>query len=271
MKIPVMGSGAVGGYFGARLALGGADVTFVARCAHAAMRARGLTLETPQGPLHARDIRVVERAAEAPILDLVLLAVKLRDTDSAIDQIKNRVGAKTAVISLQNGVPKEESLAHAFAREQLLGGAAYVATRISRPGVIAQTGTMQRLQFGAYDGSRSVRAAALLQACVAGGINAEIVDDIRRVLWERCVFLSALSGATATIRKPIGPIRSHPRTRAFPLDLMREVVAVGRAHQASSVLRTAEFALGPKGPLRRPWRPCGLLASTCRPTTPNSA
>ena len=231
MKILVMGSGGVGGYFGARLALGGADVTFVARGAHlAAMRAHGLTLETPAGPVHAADIKVVERASEAAQPDFVLLAVKLWDTDSALEQIRPIVGPHTTLISLQNGVLKEATLARAFAREQLMGGVVYVATRIARPGVIQQTGPMQRMQFGEYDGKRSARAEALLQACLKGGINAEIANDIVRVLWEKYVFLAALSAATTAIRKPIGPIRSHPQTRAFFLDLMREVVAVGRAH-----------------------------------------
>jgi 2-dehydropantoate 2-reductase len=231
MQILVMGSGGVGGYFGARLALGGADVTFVARGAHlAAMRARGLTLETPAGPVHAANIKVVERASDAAAPDFVLLAVKLWDTDSAIEQIRPIVGPHTTVISLQNGVLKEATLARAFAREQLMGGVVYVATRIASPGVIQQTGPMQRMQFGEYDGKRSVRTEALLQACLKGGINAEMADDIVRVLWEKYVFLAALSAATTAMRKPIGPIRSHPQTRAFFLDLMREVVAVGRAH-----------------------------------------
>ena len=231
MKILIMGSGGVGGYFGARLVLGGADVTFVARGAHgAAMREHGLTLDTPQGPLQAARIKIVERAGDAAPPDMVLLAVKLWDTEDALQQIKPVVGPHTTVISLQNGVLKEDQLAKVFAREQLMGGVAYVATRIARPGVIQQTGPMQRLQFGEYDGRRSARAEALLQACVKGGINAELVDDIRRVVWEKYVFLAALSGATTTMRKTIGPIRSNPQTRAFFLDLMREVVAVGRAH-----------------------------------------
>ena len=231
MKILVMGSGGVGGYFGARLALGGADVTFVARGAHlAAMQSQGLTLETPAGPVHAADIKVVEKASDAAPPDFVLLAVKLWDTDSALEQIRPIVGPHTTVISLQNGVLKEATLAQAFAREQLMGGVAYVATRIASPGVIRQTGPMQRMQFGEYDGKRSARAEALLQACLKGGINAEIADDIVRVLWEKYVFLAALSAATTAIRKPIGAIRGHPQTRAFFLDLMREVVAVGRAH-----------------------------------------
>ncbi|MFZ2651447.1 MAG: 2-dehydropantoate 2-reductase [Burkholderiaceae bacterium] len=230
MKIVMMGSGGVGGYFGARLALGGADVTFVARGAHlAAMRDKGLLLDTPQGAVQVPEIRVVEQARDAGVADFVLLAVKLWDTEQALQQIRPIVGPATTVISLQNGVHKEELLGQAFAPERLMGGVAYVAARIAQPGVIKQTGPMQRLQFGDYDAKRSARAQALLAACLKGGINAEIADDIRRVIWEKYVFLAALSGATTAIRKTIGPIRSHPQTRAFFLDLMREVVAVGRA------------------------------------------
>jgi 2-dehydropantoate 2-reductase len=244
MKILVMGSGGVGGYFGARLAQGGADVTFVARSGHAAaMRAQGLVVETPSGPIHLPIVQVVERAADAPVPDVVLLCVKLWDTEDALRQIAPVVGPATCVISLQNGVLKEDALAAAFPRHQLMGGVAYVATRISRPGVITQTGLMQRLQFGEYDGVRSPRAEALLKACLAGGINAEIADDIQRVLWEKYVFLAALSGATTTVRKTIGPIRSHPQTRAFLLDLMREVVAVGRAHGVKLPVDYAEQRL----------------------------
>jgi 2-dehydropantoate 2-reductase len=96
--------------------------------------------------------------------------------------------------------------------------------------VILQTGPMQRLLFGEFDGSRSARGEALLAACVAGGINAELSGNILREIWQKYVFLVALSGTTTTIRKPLGPIRSNPQTRAFFLDVMREVVAVGRAH-----------------------------------------
>jgi 2-dehydropantoate 2-reductase len=89
---------------------------------------------------------------------------------------------------------------------------------------------MQRLIFGEFDGARSARAEALLEACLKGGIKAEISPDIRRDIWQKFVFLVGLSGTTTTMRLPIGPIRSNPQTRAFLLDVMREVVAVGRAH-----------------------------------------
>ncbi|MFL6693588.1 MAG: ketopantoate reductase family protein, partial [Ramlibacter sp.] len=139
-------------------------------------------------------------------------------------------GATTTVISFQNGVLKDQSLRAAFDAKQIMGGVGYVATTIASPGVIRQTGPMQRLVFGEFDGSRSPRGLAFLEACLAGGIKAELSDHILREIWQKYVFLVGLSGTTTTMRKRIGAIRSNPQTRAFLLDLMREVVAVGRAH-----------------------------------------
>jgi len=114
--------------------------------------------------------------------------------------------------------------------QAIMGGVAYVGTNISRPGVIAQKGPMQRLVFGEFDGSRTPRAEAFLAACQRGGINAEISADVRREIWQKFIFLASMAAATAATRKPLGPVRSNPMTRQFFLDLMREVAAVGRAH-----------------------------------------
>jgi 2-dehydropantoate 2-reductase len=111
-----------------------------------------------------------------------------------------------------------------------MGGVGYIGSMVVRPGVIHHTGTMQKLAFGEYDGSRSPRAVALLDACVRGGIEAEISADVRRAIWEKFVFLVGLSATTTAMRATLGPIRSDHQTRAFLLDVMREVVAVGRAH-----------------------------------------
>jgi hypothetical protein len=120
-----------------------------------------------------------------------------------------------------------------------MGGVCYVAATIDRPGVIRQTGAMQRLMFGEHDGSRSARAGTFLAACRAGGVNGELAADVRREIRQKFVFLAGLSGCTATIRWPIGPIRTNPRTRAFFLDVMREVVAVGRAQGVPTPLNRA--------------------------------
>jgi 2-dehydropantoate 2-reductase len=231
MKIAVMGSGGLGGYFGGRLAKGGADVTFIARGAHlAAMQEQGLRIEGPES-IHIPQVKAVNDPAAVGVADLVIFAVKLWDTEEALRLIAPMVGAHTSIVSFQNGVLKDEYLRAAYDPAQIMGGVGYVATTIDRPGVIRQTGPMQRLIFGEFDGSRSARAEALLEACLRGGINAEISSDIRRDIWQKYVFLVGLSGTTTTIRLPIGPIRTNPQTRAFLLDLMREVVAVGRAHE----------------------------------------
>jgi 2-dehydropantoate 2-reductase len=230
LRIAIMGSGGAGGYFGAKLVTGGADVAFIARGAHlAAMRDNGLTVESAHEPIRLPKVNVTDDPRSIGPVDIVLFAVKLWDTETAARSIEPIVGPDTGIISLQNGVQKDDVLRGIFGAPAVMGGAAYMATTIGRPGIIVQTGSVQRLVFGEYDGKRSKRAEALLAAARAGGINAEISDDIRRAVWEKYVFLVALSGATTSMRVPLGPIRSHPRTRQFALDLMREAVAVGRA------------------------------------------
>lgn len=230
MRIAIMGSGGLGGYFGALLCTGGADVHFIARGSHlAAMRAGGLRVEGPS-PIHVRSVTATDDPAEVGVVDFLLLCVKLWDTEAALQQMRPMVGAGTTIVSFQNGVLKDQYLRAAYVHSQLMGGVGYVATTIERPGVIRQTGPMQRLIFGEFDGSRSQRGEALLAACLAGGIKAELSENILREIWAKYVFLVGLSGTTTTMRKPIGPIRENHQARAFLLDVMREVVAVARAH-----------------------------------------
>jgi 2-dehydropantoate 2-reductase len=232
MKIAMMGSGGVGGFFGGRLAHAGYDVSFIARGAHlAAMRERGLTIENQQqGEIRVPKVQATDDPAQIGRVDLVIVSVKLWDTEAAAKQIKPLVGPETGVISLQNGVIKDDILRRVLGDAAVMGGVGYVATHISRPGVIHQTGTMQRIVLGEYDGRKSGRATFLHEALVRAGVNAELSDDVRRAIWEKYVFLVALSATTTTMRMPIGPIRENPQTRAFLRELIRENVAVGRAH-----------------------------------------
>ena len=230
MRIAFMGSGGLGGYFGARLCKGGADVHFIARGDHLqAMRSEGLRVEGPE-PIYIAHVNATDDPADVGVVDFVMIGVKLWDTEAALQQIRPMVGPDTAIISFQNGVLKDQSLRAVYDESRIMGGVGYVATTIDRPGVIRQTGPMQRLLFGEFDGSRSTRGEALLTACLAGGIKAEFSDNILREIWQKYVFLVGLSGTTTTIRKTIGPIRENAQTRAFLADVMREVVAVGRSH-----------------------------------------
>ena len=228
----MMGSGGVGGFFGGRLANAGYDVSFIARGAHLkAMRENGLTIESEaQGDIRVPKVHATDDPASLGPVDLVILSVKLWDTESAARSILPIVGPGTGVLSLQNGVIKDEILRSVLPESAVMGGVGYVATHISRPGVIHQVGTMQRIVVGEYDGRASERAKFLHEALVKAGVAAELSADVRKAIWEKYVFLVGLSATTATMRSTIGPIRENPQSRAFLLALMREVVAVGRAH-----------------------------------------
>jgi 2-dehydropantoate 2-reductase len=244
LKIAIMGSGGIGGYYGARLQAGGADVTFIARGEHLeAMRANGLALEGDRA-IHLPKVKATDDPATIGKVDMVIFSVKLRDTESAGRLIAPVIGPDTGIISLQNGVQKDEMLAPIVGREHLLGGAAYIGVSIARPGAIRKTGTMERLAFGEFDNTKSARAQAFFDACKAGDINVDIPADITLELWQKFVFLVAMSSITASMRSTIGPIRANPLTRQFAFDIMKEVVAVGRAHGVALPADFAEKRIG---------------------------
>jgi 2-dehydropantoate 2-reductase len=215
-------------------------VGFIARGAHlTALREHGLVVESQLGNVSLSKVSATDDPATQGPVDLVIISVKLWDTETAAHAISPIVGPATAVLSLQNGVQKDDVLRSVFGDRPILGGICYISATIARPGVISHTGTVQKIVFGEYDGQRSARAEAFLEACRRAGIDVELSLEIRKAIWEKFVFLVGLSAATTAIRLPIGPIRKDPRTRRFLLDIMREVVAVGRA---DGVALSAEYA-----------------------------
>jgi 2-dehydropantoate 2-reductase len=234
MKITIIGAGGVGGYFGAKLAKAGCEVGFVARGAHlAAIRQEGLRVESQLGDIHLPDVRVSDDPAAFAAPDYVFVCVKLWDTEAALRLLSKVIAPRTTLLSFQNGVQKDDLMRKIAGEKAVMGGVAYIGAGIARPGVIRHTGTMQKLAFGEFDGARSERAVALLDACSRAGIDAEISPDIRRAIWEKFVFIVGLSALTSTTRKSIGPVRSNPRSRALLLEAMKETVAVGRAQDVN--------------------------------------
>lgn len=230
MRIVILGSGGVGGYFGGRLAAAGADVIFVARGAQlAALRSNGLTIVSSRGNLHLARVRTAQSIAEIETADLVMICVKLWDTETVARSLVPIAQRGAAIVSFQNGVQKDDLLRKYLPADAVMGGVCYIAATISEPGVIGHTGSIQRLVFGEYGGRRSARGEAFLQACLKAGIDAELSDGIETPIWEKFVFLVGFSGTTARFGAPIGPIREDPEKRALLLEAMREVVSVGRA------------------------------------------
>ena len=228
LKIVVMGSGGVGGFFGARLAQAGSDVTFVARGSHlAAIRANGLRIDSKVAPTHIKPARCVEIAAEAGPVDAVMFCVKMGDTESAAAQIEPLVDTGATVFTFQNGVESADRVGAIVGAKHVVAGTAQIAAVIAEPGVIKHTGTMARMVFGEADGKPSPRTEAFLAACKAAGFDCVLSDDITRAVWMKFAMLASFSGMTTLTRGPIGPVRSNAQSRRLLEAAVREVVAVG--------------------------------------------
>ena len=229
MRIAAMGAGGVGGYFGARLQQARHDVVFFARGKHlAVLKDKGLTLKSPLGAAQLK-VQVFADPAETAPVDVVMFAVKLWDTESAAERLRPIVGPRTIVIPFQNGVESVDRLKKVLPEESILGGSAYIATRIAAPGVIEHIGTMAGLEFGALHSSQRAAAEAFLAACQGAGINAKMSEDIVRVIWQKFIFLVGLSGATALARVPLGTVRSDPELAWLFEQAMRETWRLARA------------------------------------------
>jgi 2-dehydropantoate 2-reductase len=230
MKIAIIGSGGVGGYFGARLAASGQDVTFIARGAHLqAMQKKGLKILSALGDLHLPEVKATSDTNVVGPVDVVMIGVKLWATEEAAAAAKPMIGENTVAVSFQNGVVAVDTLVPILGKEHVMGGVANIAALIEEPGVIRHNGTMANLFFGELDGKPSARAQALQVACKIANVQSELVSDINKTIWEKYVRLVTLSALTSLTRMPIGPIRADADTRALMQQVMEEVVAVGKA------------------------------------------
>ena len=230
MKIAVMGSGGVGGYFGARLAAAGNDVTFIARGAHlAAIRSQGLRVQSPLGDIHLHAVKASDNPATVGPVDFVLFATKLYDTQSAGEQCKALIGADTAVISFLNGVDSEEQLSRILGREFVVGGVARISAEIAAPGVIQHHSSFASIEFGELDGKRSNRMQKFLCAAQDSHIDAQLSDDINAAIWQKFIMLSSFSAITSVTRLATGPIRNSPESWKLMEAAARETGAVAQA------------------------------------------
>jgi 2-dehydropantoate 2-reductase len=229
VKLAVYGTGGVGGYFGGRLALAGVDVHLIARGEHLeALRTHGLKVSSVKGDFNV-DLPASDDPSDFGSCDYVLFSVKSFDTDAAAARLGPLIGDGTAVISFQNGVDNEERIARVIGDEHIMGGAAYIFSRIAAPGAIAHTGGPARIVFGEMDGSPSERAERFLDACRKADIDAELSEDIRQVLWDKFSFICAQAGMTAAVRLPIGEVRTVEESWAAFRRVVEEVCAVAAA------------------------------------------
>ncbi len=230
MKIVVMGTGGVGGYFGARLAAAGHDVGFVARGKHlAAIKSNGLKVLSEKGDVTIHPARASDTPGDLGIADIVLFCVKAYDTESAAELIKPVVGPDTGVIPFLNGIGHMEILERVLGPSHVMGGVANISALIEKPGVIRHFASMQILRVGEMDDAATPRIEAFRAACAEAGIDAPVPSSIQRELWQKFVMICTLAGANCLTRLPLGNCRSHPATRALMESLANETVAVAKA------------------------------------------
>jgi len=233
MRFAILGSGAVGGYFGAKLARSGQDVTFIARGAHLeAIRSRGLAIQSAQlGDFVARAPAESDTAKIGQV-DVAIVSVKAYDNATALPMLKPLISPETVVLTLQNGVDSVDDCAAIAGQTQVLGGTTYVATALEGPGLIVQTGVHRSIIFGEVFGDRAritPRVQAIAEVLAAADIQVTPVPDARVPIWDKFVYLAAFAGFTGASRLAIGHIWKHPHVREMFYACCREIAAIARA------------------------------------------
>ena len=225
-----MGAGAVGGYFGGLLSRAGHAVTFIARGVHlAAMRERGLVLETPNGRLAVDSVRFVEQPSEVGSCDVVLFAVKAYDIEAAAAPLKPLIDGGACAVSVLIGVDHQDRIASVLGAGSVLGGLAMMSGVMVERGRIRYTSAMSGLRFGETDGSMSERATAFRDACLGAGFSADLVSDIRATQWAKFVGIATNAALTSLFRLPAGYIYHDPDIIPMATRAFGEVAAVARA------------------------------------------
>ena len=246
MKIAIVGAGAVGGYFGARLAMDGHDVVFIARGdTLASLRAGGLRVDSILGDIVLPAVVATDDPTTVGQVDVVLLAVKSWQVAEATQVLRPLVNADTLILPLQNGVDSPRQLAEHFAKENVLGGMCKIGSRVLAPGRIEHFAIAPFVAFGYPDCRRSAAAEDLQSAFRAAGVTAELSPNVRVPMWEKFVLIAPWSGLGAVTRAPIGVLRELPKTRAMLITAMEEVAAVagaiGVGLSDDVVVRTVSF------------------------------
>jgi 2-dehydropantoate 2-reductase len=229
MRIAAMAAGAVGAYFGGRMAAAGHDVAFIARRAHLeALRKDGLKIESVHGDLHLPKVNATDDPKQVGPVDIVLFAVKLWDTEAAAELAKPMVGPDTRVITLQNGVDSYERVSAILGQEQSCPGTAYIAAVLGGPGVMRHTSKFATMRVGRMDGKPDAKLEAFVDAAKKAGSDIQPTDDMNRERWQKFIFLSSMAGVNCMTRLPIGKVLADPDTRGFYRKLMEECLAVGQ-------------------------------------------
>jgi 2-dehydropantoate 2-reductase len=246
MKILVMGTGGVGGYYGGLLAQQGNEVTFISRGAHLyAIRHEGLKVKSIHGDFTVFPANATEDPAKVEPVDLILFCVKTYNTDEAAESIRSAIGPQTVVMSVQNGIDAAERIGKVIGMDHVIGGATWLSAAVESPGVIRQISEFRRIVLGEMGGGQSERIQTIYEVLNNTGITVEISENIQKILWTKFVFIAAVSSIGSLTRLPIGDYRSVPEARHLLSGIMQEVESLARAQSIALdddvIAKTLEF------------------------------
>ena len=242
MRVAVMGAGAVGGYFGARLAASDIDVTFIARGEHLkAMRENGLRIKSIQGDLEIF-ANFASGSDQIIPVDLVLFAVKSQDTEAAARSLAPFMGQKTAILSLQNGVDNTDKIARLWGGDRSLAGVAYIAARVFAPGIIEHSGG-GRIILGALHAGGQENARNAHSILTRAKISCDISSDIRADLWKKLAWNAPFCALSCLLHMTVGDISGSPSLEAVIRGCIEEVREAARCVGVDLASSTAQEAL----------------------------
>ncbi len=245
MRILVMGTGGVGGYYGGVLASAGHDVTFVARGAQLeALQARGLEVRTQGRTIRVQPTRAVGVPTDAGDVELALFTVKTYDTETAARALAPAVGPRTNVLTLQNGIDSVDILSRIIGAERILAGVTLVASGVVEPGVIQENGFSRKIVFGEPSGGTSERVQSLERTLREAGLDAEASTNARQAIWDKFVLLAPHASISALTQTPIGVTRETPEAMELYRAMIAEVKAVGEASGMSFAPDVADTIVG---------------------------
>ncbi len=241
MKIGIIGSGALGLYYGAMLQRSGQDIHFLLRRDYRAIRQQGLRVYSVNGDFHLPQVAGYQTAEEIGPVDLVIVGLKTISNHHLIDLVGPLLGTETAILTLQNGLGNEELLAEAFGPERVLGGIAFLCSNRGEPGTVHHLGE-GKIRLGEFSGGLSQRSQNLAAMFEAAGIPCTAVSDLRRARWEKLVWNIPFNGLCALLDKDVTDLLQHPPSKTLSRDLMLEVIAGANAQQLEEPIDGAEFS-----------------------------
>lgn len=240
MRIAVIGSGALGLYYGAMLQRAGEDVRFLLRRDFDAISRRGLTVTSPEGDFRLETVRGFCSPADMGVVDLVLVGLKTFANGRLRELISPLLGPETAILTLQNGLGNEETLAEAFGAGRVLGGIAFLCSNRGEPGTVHHLG-QGFIRLGEWGGGVSERSRRIAALFTRAGVSCEPVPDLRKARWEKLVWNIPFNGLCALTGKDVTALLAHPPSRDLVRDLMAEVVAGANAQGLSTPIDPESF------------------------------